>query len=151
MESNMRKLTINCVTLSLPLMLCCAQLTMADTIEEEVAKTERAFAKTMAERNLQEFQSYIAPDAVFWNGTEELRGKDNVVAAWKAYFEGPDAPFAWKPETVMVLEAGTLALSSGPVSNPDNVIDSYFTSVWRKNDEGNWKIIFDKGQKYCAP
>ena len=120
-------------------------------IEKEVADTERAFAKTMADRNLIAFKSFIADDDVFWNEDAALRGKDNIVAIWQNYFDGSNAPFAWKPQTVMVLDSGDLALSTGPVWGPDNIIRSYFTSIWRKNEQGSWKIVFDKGQKYCAP
>ena len=120
-----------------------------DGVEQQVADTERAFAKTMADRDLDAFASFIADDAVFWSGEEALRGKEQVVAAWSGYFDGDIAPFAWKPETVLVLQSEDLALSTGPVWNTQNVTYSYFTSVWKKNETGKWQIVFDKGQKYC--
>lgn len=122
-----------------------------DQVKKEVADTERAFAKTMADRDFEAFQTFIAEDTVFWSGSEPIQGKESVLAAWKGNFEGPDAPFKWEPETVLVLEEGNLALSTGPVTGSDNVINAYFTSVWKKNDQGKWKIIFDKGQRYCPP
>lgn len=120
-----------------------------DTLKQEVIRTELAFAQSMADRDLKAFSEFIAEDTVFLGGSA-LRGKKAVVDAWSAYFTDPDAPFAWKPETVEVLEDGQLALSTGPVWN-DNGQFAIFTSIWRRNDKGEWRIIFDRGNKYCPP
>ncbi len=117
-----------------------------DDIRNQVIETERAFAKTMADRDFDAFKSFIAPDAVFWGGEAALRGRDVIAADWKPLFDGADAPFSWKPETVMVLDSGDLAFSTGPVSDPDGKVYAYFNSVWRKGENGQWQIIFDKGQ-----
>lgn len=117
-------------------------------IEAEVAEVERAFAKTMADRDLAAFSSFLADDAVFWSDDGALRGKQAVIEAWSSLYEGETAPFKWEPETVIGNPGGKLVLSTGPVSNEEGVY-SYYTSIWRQNNDGNWQIIFDKGQKYC--
>lgn len=68
-----------------------------------------------------------------------------MVAGWKGYFESAEAPFSWKPERVEVLKSGTLALSTGPVYDPDGRRMATFTSIWRKEAPGAWRIIFDRG------
>ena len=116
---------------------------------DEVREIELAFAKTMADRNLAAFRTFLAAETVFWNGENTaLRGPDQVVADWKRYFDGPDAPFSWRPETVEVLDSGTLAFSSGPVFGRDGARVGTFNSVWRRQDDGSWRIVFDKG---CPP
>ncbi|NVJ97930.1 MAG: nuclear transport factor 2 family protein [Alphaproteobacteria bacterium] len=120
-------------------------------MEVEVAAVETAFAKTMADRDFEAFKSFLDPETVFWSGGQALRGKDAVAEGWKGLYEREAAPFSWKPETVMVLDSGTLAHSTGPVTAPDGRIFAYFHSTWRKNADGEWKIIFDKGQRYCPP
>jgi len=70
---------------------------------------------------------------------------------WKRYYEGPDAPFSWEPEDVEVLDSGTLALSSGPVRDAKGALIATFTSIWRLEDSGKWRIIFDKGNQACPP
>lgn len=119
-------------------------------LELEVSNVEKAFAKSMADRDFMAFKSFIDDEAIFW-GAGPLRGKQAVWDAWQGYFEGDDAPFAWKPETVLVLESGKLALSTGPVWIAGGTVTAYYHSTWRKNDDGQWKIIFDKGQRYCPP
>ena len=93
---------------------------MAATNQElanQVREAERSFAKTMADRELGAFADHVAKESIFFGGKGPLRGRDAVVGAWARFFEGPKAPFSWEPETVEVLDSGTLALSTGPVRN----------------------------------
>jgi ketosteroid isomerase-like protein len=118
-------------------------------LQEQVRQTETAFAKSMADRDHAAFVSFLADETV-WFGRRVLRGKDAVATAWKPYYEGATAPFSWRPETVEVLDSGTLALSSGPVFDPSGRQTGTFTSVWRREKDGRWKIVFDKGCPYCG-
>ena len=118
-------------------------------LRRQVADTERAFAKTMADRDFAAFQTFLASDAIFLG--ERLgpsRGKAQVAEAWKRFFEPAAAPFSWRPEIVEVLESGTLALSSGPVFDPQGTQIGTFNSIWRLEADGKWRVIFDKG---CPP
>jgi hypothetical protein len=58
--------------------------------EAEVAAIENAFAKTMVDRDLDAFKSYLAPDTTFWANNAPLR----VAAAWQGFFQGADTPFS---------------------------------------------------------
>jgi ketosteroid isomerase-like protein len=84
------------------------------TLQEQVMTTERAFAATMARRDREAFAGFLDPETIFYSGRDVLRGRDQVAAAWNAYFEGGEAPFSWEPDSVQVLDSGTLALSTGP-------------------------------------
>jgi ketosteroid isomerase-like protein len=117
-------------------------------LREEVRATERAFAKTMADRDHAAFVSFLAPEAVFFSANGVLRDSKQVSDGWKRMYEGAKAPFSWEPEQVEVLDSGTLALSSGPVYDPDHKRIGTFNSVWRREPGGKWKIVFDKG---CPP
>jgi ketosteroid isomerase-like protein len=114
----------------------------------EVRERERAFAKTMADRNLDAFASFLSKEAIFMGGAGALRGRDAVVAEWKKFYEGAKAPFSWEPETVEVVDSGGLALSRGPVFAPDGKRIGTFTSTWRKEADGRWMIVLDSG---CPP
>lgn len=116
-------------------------------LERQVADTERAFARTMAERNHAAFASFLSEETVFFLPAP-TRGRQAVAEAWKRFFEGPQAPFSWEPTEVEVLDSGTLALTSGPVHDPRGAKVGTFTSIWRLED-GEWKIIFDKGCDAC--
>jgi ketosteroid isomerase-like protein len=114
----------------------------------QVRAAETAFAQSMADRNLAAFTALLADDTVFWGGKGVLRGKAAVAADWKRFFDGPAAPFSWKPTEVEVLTSGTLGYTSGPVYDPKGNRIGTFNSVWQRQPDGTWKIIFDKG---CPP
>lgn len=134
-------------------LMACAALSaepLADDAREQVAATERAFARTMAERDLTAFAGFIAEDAVFFSGERTLRGKAQVVQAWARFYAPAQAPFSWEPAQVEVLATGNLALSTGPVRDPAGQLMAHFTSVWRREASGAWRIVFDKGTDVCA-
>jgi ketosteroid isomerase-like protein len=119
-------------------------------LQTQVRETERAFAKTMADRDHAAFARFVSEEAVFFGSKSVMRGRKAVADAWQSLYEGPDAPFSWEPEQVEVLESGTLAISSGPVRDPQGKRTGTFTSVWRRERDGNWKIVLDKGCPPCA-
>jgi ketosteroid isomerase-like protein len=116
---------------------------------QQVENTERAFAATMADRDFDAFTTFLSDEAIFFSGEKPLTGKQQIADAWKPFFQEPAAPFSWEPQTVVVLESGTLALSSGPVFDPGGKHVGTFNSIWRLAPEGQWQIIFDKGSDVC--
>lgn len=130
---------------------CATSLPKSDraALAAQVADTERAFAKTMADRNHAAFTSFLSEEAVFFSGPEPSRGKEQVAALWKPYYEKPTAPFSWKPERVEVLNSGTLAHSTGPIHDSAGKLIGTFTSIWRLEAPGTWRVIFDQGNEVC--
>jgi ketosteroid isomerase-like protein len=126
-----------------------AQEPGAPPLAQQVEDTERAFARTMADRDHEAFTSFLDDETIFFNGETPLRGKQQVADAWQPFFEEPEAPFSWEPQTVVVLDSGTLALSSGPVYDPAGKQVATFNSIWRREPNGRWRIVFDKGSNAC--
>ena len=120
-----------------------------EQLKHQVSEIEMAFAKTMADRDFAAFKSFLSEEAVFFSGPKPLRGKQEVAGWWQHYYDQPLAPFSWKPETVEVLNSGVLALSAGPVYDPNGKITGTFTSIWRLEKDGKWRIVFDKGNDIC--
>ncbi|MBO0933050.1 YybH family protein [Fibrella aquatilis] len=126
-----------------------AQPIPIDKLRAQVADTERAFSKTMADRDFAAFTGFLSDEAVFFSVGKPLYGKAEVAAWWKRFFEAREAPFTWQPDKVEVLESGTLALSSGPVRDAKGKVTATFTSIWRQEAPGLWRIVFDKGNEIC--
>jgi ketosteroid isomerase-like protein len=139
------------IVASVVLYMAAAPAASHEELTRQVRGAETAFARTMAERDLAAFASHLADESVFFARDKVLRGKEAILAGWKAYFEGPKAPFSWEPEQVEVLDSGTLALTSGPVRDSDGRPIGTFNSIWRRDNNGRWKIVFDKGCPPCAP
>ena len=139
------------LALMLSLFGCASQIDRQspESSKDQVVATERAFAKSMADRDQKAFAAFISSEAIFYAGLKPLRGKHEVTQAWAKFFASPEAPFSWEPQEVEVLESGKLAISSGPVRNGAGKLVATFTSIWRLEAAGTWRIVFDKGSNVC--
>lgn len=81
---------------ALTLAAAAAQISL-ETRRAEVFAAERAFARSMADRDFAAFSRHVAEDSVFFSGSAPLRGRQAVLDAWKSFFDGPSAPFSWEP------------------------------------------------------
>ena len=137
--------------LVLILTLVAASLSAAEPADEARA-AETAFAKAFADRNPEAFFSFVADDATFLGGKSTLSGKTRVREGWSQFFKDKAAPFSWSPERVVVNGAGNMALSTGPVLDDKGNHTGHYSSVWQKQADGSWKVIFDgPGSQVCAP
>ena len=113
-------------------------------IAADVKAAEIAFAKTMADRKLDRFGDFVAEDAVF-NGSKPHIGRAAVIETWKGFFDAPQAPFSWAPDAVAPTADGRYAISTGLARNPEGKVISRFTSIWRKDADGHWRVVADQG------
>ena len=120
-----------------------------DQLTAQVTAAEMAFAKTMADRNYAAFSEFISEEAVFSNAGKSVRGRAAIATDWKKFYDGPRAPFSWKPDLVEVLPSGTLAYSTGPVANAEDIVFARFHSIWRLEAPGVWRVVFDSGSLVC--
>jgi len=126
-----------------------------EALREQVRKAEVAFAASVAADDLQAFASFIADDAVFVGGSGPTVGREAIVEAWKGFFGPERAELSWEPELVELTADGTLALTRGPWTYKGKGKDGQpveqhgiFNSVWRRQEDGAWKVVFDAG---CSP
>lgn len=128
-----------------------AALVLSGPFEEQVRCTELAFSRSAEDRDIGAFEAFLDEDARF-TGATVLRGKDEVVEGWAPFFAAGGPAIRWAPDSVEVLTAGDLALSQGPyeirvrdeAGNETRQVGR-FSSVWRRQADGSWKIIFDGG------
>ena len=113
----------------------------SEAAQASLAQVERDFAAAFAARDLERFGTFLDEDAIFLNPDgSALRGKAEILAGWKGYFEG-EPPFSWYPTVSQV--SGDLGLSQGPVFGADGAWIANFSSVWQRGEDGAWKIVFD--------
>jgi pimeloyl-ACP methyl ester carboxylesterase/ketosteroid isomerase-like protein len=124
----------------------------ADAVDD-VRRAEVAFAKAFADRDQPKFFAFVLDDASFLGGLRTLAGKQQVVDRWSKFFGSSPAPFSWTPERVSVNAAGTIGLSTGPVFGADGKQIGNYASIWIKQADGSWKILFDGpgSQPACLP
>mgnify|MGYP001812666606 FL=1 len=130
---------------------CIAATTAIADPGDDVRCREIGFSQSVENRDMQAFRSFIDADARFV-ANDIRRGVDAVAEAWAIFFTDSGPTIKWRPEVIEVLENNTLALSRGPyrvVSHDADgiMVESWgtFNSVWRVNDDGQWRVVFDAG------
>jgi len=113
------------------------------TPADDVRNAEIAFNKAFADRDQAAFFRLILDDATFLGPTRTLAGKQAIVERWSRFFSSPIAPFSWGPDRVAVNAAGTVGETAGPVYDADGHHIGNFNSVWLKQSDGTWKVLFD--------
>jgi ketosteroid isomerase-like protein len=117
---------------------------------EEVRQTEIAFAKAFADRDAAKFFSFIADDANFLSPKRTLAGKEEITKVWSEYLKPEKPPFRWEPARVAVNGSGDIGLSTGPVFDETGKHILNYSSIWQRQRDGSWKIIFDgPGSAVC--
>ena len=119
----------------------------------QILKADADFAKAVADRSRERFLSFIADVTTFNGGSpSEVRGRDAVMKDWSDFFD-PDGPtLSWTPTRGEVVGAGDLGYTTGrsilrgkgPNGETVERHGEYLT-VWRKQRDGTWKVIFDTG------
>jgi uncharacterized protein (TIGR02246 family) len=140
----------------LVLSLCFGSTAVAD-VTDDVRCQEIAFSLAAENRDAEAFAALIDPDARFV-GNSVMKGVEQIVTAWSAFFAEDGPTIKWRPQFVEVLQEGKLALTRGPyrmTSKDDegNPVDHWgtFNSVWRLQDDGQWRVIFDAGSPSSEP
>jgi ketosteroid isomerase-like protein len=126
-------------------------------VTSDVRCREIAFSRSAENRNIEAFKLFLDIDARFV-GSSVLRGPDEISEAWKVFFTEGGPAIKWRPQFVEVLEDGTLALTRGPYRMIDKDADGNpvevwgtFNSVWRKNADKEWRVVFDAGNSAAKP
>ncbi|MFC5594570.1 YybH family protein [Lysobacter niastensis] len=130
-----------------------AQVASLTAAECEVWARELSFAQSVADHDAVAFASHIAPEAAFGASlAEPLRGRDEIARSWAPLVEGKRVKLVWYPTRTTIAGDSDVAWSSGPAlfENPDpQASQRYrlgaFHSVWRRGDDGVWRVMFDDG------
>ena len=137
-----------------------ASCAVADVIvdaKDEVRCREIAFSRSVENKDIEAFKSFLDNDARFV-GRSVMSGPHAITEAWKVFFADDGPIIKWRPQFVEVLEDQTLALTRGPFrmiskDADGNSVEQWgtFNSVWRKDPDGQWRVVFDAGSSATEP
>ena len=120
-------------------------------LADDVRCREIGFSRSVENQDINAFRSFIDDDARFVGGSVR-QGVDEIAQAWSVFFTADGPTIKWRPQIIEVLENGRLALSRGPyisvsVNADGDKVENWgtFNSVWRLNDDGEWRVVFDAG------
>jgi ketosteroid isomerase-like protein len=126
----------------------------ADTLKQ----LEGEFMKAAAEKGSQGYLSYYADDAVeVPNGAAIIQGKVNI-APGMAFLDDKNNQLIWTPVGGDISAAGDLGYTYGNYEfhskdkDGKPIIDyGKYTSIWKQQKDGGWKVVLDMGNASPAP
>jgi ketosteroid isomerase-like protein len=121
-------------------------LLAADRDPNVLIQAERAFAKATAERGVDGWMEFMAPNAVELSA-EPLVGLDQIRAGMTKRFKLHDFKITWEPRKqgdVGYAVGRYEVRSTGDEGKPQVEKGTYLTT-WQKQKDGSWKVVSDIG------
>jgi ketosteroid isomerase-like protein len=120
----------------------------ADTLR----RLEGEFMRAAAERGSAGYMSYYADDAVeVPNGTATIQGKANI-AKTMGFLDDKNNHLTWTPVGADISASGDLGYTYGTFEFRSKDKDGKmvvehgkYTSIWKKQRDGSWKVVLDMG------
>jgi ketosteroid isomerase-like protein len=121
-------------------------------------RLEADFMKATAEKGAQGYMSYYADDAAeLPNGEDMLQGKENI-SKTMSFLDQKDNHLTWTPVHADMAAAGDLGYTYGTYEfrskdkdGKPTVEYGKYVSIWKKQKDGNWKVVMDMGNSSPNP
>ncbi len=122
-------------------------------------EADRAFDGATAARGEAGFASFLSDDMTTIRADQPIvRGKDAFLEGWKSLLTTPGLSLRWQPQLARISEDGTLGFTVGTYTTTRNengaarvVGTGKYVTIWRKQPDGTWKVIFDSGVSDTPP
>ena len=119
---------------------------------DTLRQLEADFMKAAAERGADGYMSYYAEDAIeVPNGREAIHGKASI-AKTMGFLNDRNNHLTWTPVDAGISESADLGWTSGiyefrSVDREGKPVVAHgkYTSIWKKQQDGSWKIVLDMG------
>jgi ketosteroid isomerase-like protein len=120
----------------------------ADTLKQ----LEADFMKAAAEKGSAGYMSFYAEDAVeVPNGEAVIQGKMNI-AKTMGFLDDKNNSLSWTPTGADISSSGDLGYTFGTFvfhskdKEGKTVVEhGKYTSIWKKQPDGSWKVVLDMG------
>jgi ketosteroid isomerase-like protein len=125
---------------------------------QTLRQLEADFMKAAAERGSAGYMSYYADDAVeLPNGVAALQGKETI-AQTMGFLDQKENQLSWTPVGADMAASGDLGYTYGTYEfrskDKDgklSVAHGKYTSIWKKQKDGSWKVVLDMGNASPNP
>jgi ketosteroid isomerase-like protein len=140
--------------------VCAVRVSSGLSAEDELMQADRAFDAATAKQGLNGLLGFIADDMTTIRPNEPIvRGKDAFGAGWKNLLSTPGLTIRWKPDLAAVSRSGDLGYTVGAyeVTRTDDAGlphlsgSGKYITIWRKQTDGSWKVVFDSGVQDRLP
>lgn len=115
-------------------------------------EADKAFDRDTAARGLEGWMSWFAEDARIEGATDVIAGKPALREVYSKMFAQREFRIHWWPVSADISEDGTLGYTFGRASiswrdekGELQKRESRYTTLWRKQKDGTYKVVFDMG------
>jgi len=123
----------------------------ADRDPQILINAEHAFAKATADRGVDGWMEFMAPNAVELSA-EPLVGLDQIRAGMTKQFKLPGFKITWEPTKAEFLGTGDVGYAVGryevSFTGDDGkpvVRHGTYLTTWQQQKDGSWKVVSDIG------
>jgi ketosteroid isomerase-like protein len=125
---------------------------------ESLKQMEADFMKAAADRGAAGYLSYYADDAVeVPEGAPIIQGKVNI-AKGMGFLDDKNNHLTWAPVGAGISDSGDLGYTYGTFEFRSAGKDGKpilehgkYTSIWKKQKDGSWKVVLDMGNSSSEP
>jgi ketosteroid isomerase-like protein len=125
---------------------------------EMLKQLEGEFMKAAADRGSQGYMSYYADNSVEMpNGAALIQGKVNI-AKGMGFLDDKNNQLIWTPVGADISSSGDLGYTYGNYEFHSKDKDGKptidygkYTSIWKRQADGSWKVVLDMGNASPAP
>ena len=119
---------------------------------DSLVAAERAFSKTSEEQGTKvAFLANLADDSVLF------RPGPVLARPWTEARPAPTGLLTWFPVKADIARSGDLGYTTGPWEarpkgkDDTNVVHGNYVTIWKKRDDGAWKLVTDIGNVHPKP
>ena len=117
----------------------------------QLMEADRTFASEVATRGVDAWVEAFADDGAMLQPGAEVRGHGAIREAMAGAFANPGFSLTWDPTHAEISSSGDLGYTIGryvsTTPGPDGPVTSQgaYTTVWRREPAGDWKVVLDLG------
>ncbi len=119
--------------------------------KSEILQTERDFSEMARKEGIgNAFAKYSADNVALMRNNSLVIGKEGLLVYYSETMDNKDTQLSWSPEFVDVSESGDLGYTYGyytfivkDTTGKDIITKGVFHTVWKRQDDGSWKFVWD--------
>jgi ketosteroid isomerase-like protein len=145
---------------TLVIVLCFAAITIViaqipqrskSTPEEAIQAANEIWLKAIENKSVEQTVSVYDTEAVTaGSAMPPAQGIAGIRAMWANLFAQPGFNLSWKTDKVVVTKSGTIAFMTAIWRGEPNLTGPCM-AVWRKQPDGQWKVLIDSAWFALAP
>ena len=129
------------------LLICAAFLALASPDRTaDLKKADQDWAKSVADRNLDQFMSFIGDAAYMCDLSGKwMHGKEAIKADWTKPLADPAFKLSWTVDTADVSKDGNMGYTRGSFQGGQGnaSFSGSYATVWHKDKDGKWRVAVD--------